>query len=43
LPFDQKYDITRIINKGELFAYTVKEAVRKGFRRAKRFMREEPN
>ena len=35
LPFDQQLDTTRIdISKGECYAYTVKEAVEKGFRRA---------
>ena len=34
LPFDQKYDMTQIQNKGEFYAFTVEEAVRNGFRRA---------
>lgn len=34
LPFDQMYDRTEIKNEGELYAYTVKEAESKGFRRA---------
>ena len=36
LPFDQQYDRTEIKLKGEFWAYTVKEAVDKGFRRAYR-------
>lgn len=36
LPFDQQYDRTRI-NKGDFYAYTVKEAVQAGFRRAYKF------
>lgn len=34
LPFDQKYDITKIKTKDEFYAFTIEEAVRKGFRRA---------
>ena len=34
LPFDQKYDSTKITEPGECFALTVKEAEEKGFRRA---------
>lgn len=35
LPFDQQYDRTVVeINKGELYAFTVEEAERQGFRRA---------
>lgn len=34
LPFDQQYDSTKIKNKGEFFAMTVKEAEEAGFRRA---------
>lgn len=34
LPFDQMYDRTEIKKEGELYAYTVKEAESKGFRRA---------
>ena len=34
LPFDQQYDRTKIENEGELYAFTVKEATSKGFRRA---------
>lgn len=34
LPFDQKYDITKIDQKGEFYAMTVKEAEEAGFRRA---------
>ncbi len=37
LPFDQQYDRTLIINKGEFYAMTVKEAMDKGFRRAFRW------
>ena len=36
LPFDQQYDRTQICKPGEFFAYTVKEAVNAGFRRAYR-------
>jgi hypothetical protein len=34
LPFDQQYDRAQIKNKGEFYAWTVKEAEDKGFRRA---------
>lgn len=34
LPFDQKYDVTKITNKGEFYAMTVQEAEEAGFRRA---------
>lgn len=37
LPFDQQYDKTRIKNNGEFYAYTVKEAVNAGFRRAYKY------
>lgn len=38
LPFDQQYDRTIIGDqKGEFFAWTVQEAVNKGFRRAKKY------
>ncbi|PLX05703.1 MAG: hypothetical protein C0596_19085 [Marinilabiliales bacterium] len=37
LPMDQQYDRTKIDKKGELFAFTVKEAMDNGFRRAKRY------
>ncbi len=37
LPFDQQYDKTRIKNNGEFYAYTVKEAVEAGFRRAYKY------
>jgi hypothetical protein len=37
LPFDQKYDDTIIRNKGEFYAFTVQEAEKAGFRRAKRW------
>ena len=34
LPFDQQYDRTKIENNEEMYAFTVKEAVEAGFRRA---------
>lgn len=34
LPFDQQYETTQINQNGECYAFTVKEAVDKGFRRA---------
>lgn len=34
LPFDQKYDVTKINKKGEFYATTVAEAEKAGFRRA---------
>jgi hypothetical protein len=37
LPMDQQYDRTKIVKQGEFFAYTVNEAVEKGFRRAYRW------
>lgn len=37
LPFDQQYDRTKIENKDEMYAFTVKDAVEAGFRRALRF------
>ena len=37
LPFDQQYDKTKIENEGEFYAFTVKEAEQKGFRRARRY------
>jgi len=37
LPFDQQYDRTKISRKGDFYAFTVKEAIDQGFRRAKRF------
>ncbi|GAB1404465.1 hypothetical protein MASR1M74_16440 [Lentimicrobium sp.] len=37
LPFDQQYDRTKISRKGDFYAFCVKEAMSKGFRRAKRF------
>lgn len=37
LPFDQQYDKTRIKDKGEFYAKTVREAMSKGFRRAFRW------
>ena len=36
LPFDQQYDRTQIKNEGEFYAYTIKEATSKGFKRANR-------
>lgn len=36
LPFDQQYDRTQIKDNGEFYAWTVKEAEEKGFRRAMR-------
>lgn len=38
LPFDQQYDRTQIKNEGEFYAYTIKEATSKGFKRANRHM-----
>jgi len=38
LPFDQQYWNTRIQNPGEFYAWTVDEAERAGFRRAKRWL-----
>lgn len=37
LPFDQQYDRTQIKNTGEFYAWTVEEATKKGFRRAKKY------
>lgn len=37
LPFDQQYDKTKINKQGEFYAFTVKEAEEKGFRRALKF------
>lgn len=37
LPFDQQYDTTKINEKGEFFALTVKEAEDAGFRRANKW------
>ena len=34
LPFDQQYDRTQIKNEGEFYAFSVKEATEKEFRRA---------
>ena len=34
LPFDQQYDKTKINGSGDFYAFTVEEAVKKGFRRA---------
>ncbi len=36
LPFDQLYDRTKISRKGDLYAFTIKEAMQYGFRRAKK-------
>ena len=38
LPFDQQYDRTQIIQKGEFFATTVQEAEDAGFRRAHKWI-----
>jgi hypothetical protein len=40
LPMDQQYDRTKICKNGECYTWTVKEAVDKGFRRAKRYFGE---
>ncbi len=37
LPFDQQYDRTKIDRKGDFRAFTVEEAVNRGFRRAFRY------
>lgn len=37
LPFDQKYDATKIDKQGEFYAWTIREAEKKGFRRAFRW------
>ena len=37
LPFDQQYDATKIDKPGEFYAWTIKEAEQKGFRRAFRW------
>jgi hypothetical protein len=37
LPFDQKYDDTKIVNAGEFYCSTVKQAEQAGFRRALRW------
>ena len=37
LPFDQKYDVTKIDKKGEFYAMTVEEAEKAGFRRSFRW------
>lgn len=42
LPFDQQYDTTKIDKKGEFYAWTVKEAEDKGFRRAMRHIINNP-
>jgi hypothetical protein len=38
LPMDQQYDTTKIDGKEEFFAFTVKEAMDKGFRRAYKWL-----
>lgn len=38
LPFDQQYWKTKIEHEGEFYAWTVKEAHDKGFRRAKKYL-----
>ena len=38
LPFDQQYDKTQIVHKGEFFAMTVQEAENAGFRRAHKWL-----
>jgi len=38
LPFDQKYDLTKIYKPGEFYAMTVEEAEMNGFRRAFRWI-----
>lgn len=38
MPFDQQYDRVKLVNKGEFYATTVKEAELKGFRRANRWV-----
>jgi len=37
LPFDQQYDNTKIVNAGEFYCNTVKQAEQAGFRRALRW------
>lgn len=37
LPFDQQYDRTKINRRGDFYAFTVDEAMRSGFRRARRW------
>lgn len=37
LPMDQQYDKAKVCKKGEFFAFTVREAVKAGFRRAWRW------
>lgn len=37
LPFDQQYDRTKINKNGEFYAYSIKEAEKEGFNRAKKF------
>ena len=37
LPFDQQYDKTKVNKRGECYAWTVKEAETRGFRRAKKW------
>lgn len=38
LPFDQQYWRTQIVDRDEFYAWTVKEAEEKEFRRAKRYV-----
>lgn len=40
LPMDAQYDVTQIKDSGEFYAFTVKEAVSRGFRRAYRWHSE---
>lgn len=43
LPFDQQYDRVKInLKQNELYAWTVDEAVQKGFRRAKKYYFQKP-
>lgn len=43
LPFDQQYDRVKInIKQNEFYAWTVEEAVQKGFRRAKKYYFQNP-
>ncbi|MBP7507451.1 MAG: restriction endonuclease [Prolixibacteraceae bacterium] len=37
LPFDQLYDRTTIKRKGDIYAFTVADAIQRGFRRAKKY------
>ena len=40
LPMDQQYDTVKIDKPGEFYAFTVKEAEEKGFRRAYKWYKE---